>query len=142
AVNQPTALGLSLGLAPAGPQRFSGFGGHRGAARTMEMHDGVDLAAPVGTPVYAAGDGTVLGAEAKGGYGNWIEIEHPGKLATIYGHLSAFAPGVSAGTRVRQGDLSGNTVNTGRSTGPHLHFELRVNGRATDPMGNPALKHV
>ena len=143
-VNQPTALGLSLGLAPAGSQRFVGFGaGARPTGgRGMEMHDGVDLVAAVGTPVYAAGDGIVLGAEAKGGYGNWIEIEHPGKLATIYGHLSAFAPGISAGTRVKQGDLIGYTGNTGRSTGPHLHFELRVNGRATDPMGNPALKHV
>ena len=142
AVNQPTALGLSLGLAPAGPQRFSGFGGQRGAARTMEMHDGVDLAAPVGTPVYAAGDGTVLGAEAKGGYGNWIEIEHPGKLATIYGHLSAFAPGIVAGAHVQQGELIGYTGNTGRSTGPHLHFEIRVNNRPANPIGNAALKHA
>lgn len=142
AVNKPTALGLSLGLAPAGPQRFSGFGGHHGTARTMEMHDGIDLAAPVGTPVYAAGDGTVLGAEAKGGYGNWIEIEHPGKLDTIYGHLSAFAPGIVAGVHVRQGDLIGYTGNTGRSTGPHLHFEIRVNNRPANPIGNAALKHA
>jgi murein DD-endopeptidase MepM/ murein hydrolase activator NlpD len=139
-VNQPTALGLSLGLAPAGAQRFAGFGKNRAASRTMEMHDGVDLAAPVGTPVYAAGDGTVLGAEAKGGYGNWIEIEHPGKLATIYGHLSAFAPGIVAGAHVKQGDLIGYTGNTGRSTGPHLHFEIRVNGRPANPIGNAALK--
>jgi murein DD-endopeptidase MepM/ murein hydrolase activator NlpD len=142
AVNKPTALGLSLGLAPAGAQRFSGFGSHRGTARTMEMHDGVDLAAPVGTPVYAAGDGTVLGAEAKGGYGNWIEIEHPGKLATIYGHLSAFAPGIVAGAHVQQGELIGYTGNTGRSTGPHLHFEIRVNNRPANPIGNAALKHA
>jgi murein DD-endopeptidase MepM/ murein hydrolase activator NlpD len=141
-VNQPTSLGLSLGLAPAGTQRFFGFGpGHPGG-RVMEMHDGVDLVAAVGTPVYAAGDGVVLGAEAKGGYGNWIEIEHPGKLATIYGHLSAFAPGIVAGAHVNQGDLIGYTGNTGRSTGPHLHFEIRVNGRATNPIGNAALKHA
>src|SRR5581483_10285756 len=117
-------------------------GGQRGTGHTMEMHDGVDLAAPVGTPVYAAGDGMVLGAEAKGGYGNWIEIEHPGKLATIYGHLSAFAPGIVAGTHVQQGDLIGYTGNTGRSTGPHLHFEIRVNGRPANPIGNAALKRA
>lgn len=139
-VNQPTALGLKLGLAPGGAQRFVGFSAGRPGGHAMEMHDGVDLAAAMGTPVYAAGDGTVLGAEAKGGYGNWIEIEHPGKLDTIYGHLSAFAPGIAAGARVKQGDLIGYTGNTGRSTGPHLHFEIRVNGRAANPIGNSAMK--
>jgi murein DD-endopeptidase MepM/ murein hydrolase activator NlpD len=136
-VNEPTSLGLSLGLAPVGMHHLGGFKG-----APMAMHEGVDLMAAVGTPVYAAGDGVVLGAEPKGRYGNWIEIEHAGKLATVYGHLSAFAPGIVAGAPVKQGDLIGFTGNTGRTTGPHLHFEIRVNGQPTNPIGNAALKHA
>jgi murein DD-endopeptidase MepM/ murein hydrolase activator NlpD len=138
AVNEPTPLGLSLGLAPGGAHRWGGFK----VGRPLEMHEGVDLMAAVGTPVYAAGDGVVVGAAPNGGYGNWIEIEHAGKLATIYGHLSAFAPGIVAGSKVRQGELIGFTGSTGRSTGPHLHFEVRVNGRPANPIGNSALKHA
>jgi murein DD-endopeptidase MepM/ murein hydrolase activator NlpD len=137
-VNEPTPLGLSLGLAPGGARQFGGFK----TGRSLEMHDGVDLMAAVGTPVYAAGDGIVVGAAPNGGYGNWIEIEHAGKLTTVYGHLSAFAPGIVPGTKVSQGELIGFTGSTGRSTGPHLHFEIRVNGRPTNPIGNPALKHA
>jgi murein DD-endopeptidase MepM/ murein hydrolase activator NlpD len=137
-VNEPTPLGLSLGLAPGGARQFGGFK----TGRSLEMHDGVDLMAAVGTPVYAAGDGIVVGAAPNGGYGNWIEIEHAGKLTTVYGHLSAFAPGIVPGTKVNQGELIGFTGSTGRSTGPHLHFEIRVNGRPTNPIGNPALKHA
>jgi murein DD-endopeptidase MepM/ murein hydrolase activator NlpD len=84
----------------------------------------------------------VVGAAPNGGYGNWIEIEHAGKLATVYGHLSAFAAGIAPGTRVKQGELIGFTGSTGRSTGPHLHFEIRVDGRPTNPIGNAALKHA
>jgi murein DD-endopeptidase MepM/ murein hydrolase activator NlpD len=138
AVNEPTPLGLSVGLAPGGAHRWGGFK----VGRPLEMHEGVDLMAVVGTPVYAAGDGVVVGAAPNGGYGNWIEIEHAGKLATIYGHLSAFAPGIVAGSKVRQGELIGFTGSTGRSTGPHLHFEVRVNGRPANPIGNSALKHA
>ncbi len=138
AVNNPTSLGLTLGLAPAGSSRFTGF---KVGSWHMQLHEGVDLVAAVGTPVYAAGDGVVVGAEPKDRYGNWIEIDHAGKLATVYGHLSAFAPGIKAGAEVKQGDLIGYTGNTGRTTGPHLHFEIRVNGRPTNPIGNPALKH-
>jgi murein DD-endopeptidase MepM/ murein hydrolase activator NlpD len=146
-VNVATPLGMQLGLAPqpapaSAARKFSGFSG------PMVMHEGVDLAADLGTPIRAAGDGVVTGAEAKGGYGNWIEIEHepgaPGakapKLATVYGHLSKFAPGIKPGTRVHQGDVIGYVGSTGRSTGPHLHFEILQNGRPTNPMISLALR--
>ena len=82
----------------------------------------------------AAASGTVVGAAPNAGYGNWIRIDHAGNVATVYGHLSAFAPGVSAGTKVERGQLIGFVGNTGRSTGAHLHFEVINRGQATDPM--------
>ena len=87
----------------------------------------------------------MLGAELKGGYGNWIEIEHvPGakapELATVYCHLSGFAPGIVPGVRVKQGDVIGFVGSTGRSTGPHLHFEILEDGRPTNPMSSLALR--
>jgi murein DD-endopeptidase MepM/ murein hydrolase activator NlpD len=145
-VNIPTVLGLQMGL--AGPNaRLKGF--HH--APTMFMHEGVDLAADVGTPIHAAGDGVVKGAQPNGGYGNWIEIEHddvlttplhgkPAKISTVYGHLSAFAPGIAPGVRVKQGDVIGFVGSTGRSTGPHLHFEILQNGHPTNPMISPTLR--
>jgi murein DD-endopeptidase MepM/ murein hydrolase activator NlpD len=139
AMNTPTPRGLAMGLSPPGANRLGGF---RVGGTNVQLHEGVDLVAAVGTPVYAAGDGIVVGAEPKGRYGNWIEIEHPGKLATVYGHLSAFATGITAGSEVKRGELIGFTGNTGRTTGPHLHFEVRVNGRPTNPIGNAALKHA
>jgi len=134
-----------------------GAGAAKGAARPhgrkLMMHDGVDLAAETGTPIHAAGDGIVVGAEPKGGYGNWIEIEHdapsngpldgfrrPSKLMTVYGHLSSFAPGIAPGVRVSQGEVIGYVGSTGRSTGPHLHFEILSNGKPTNPMINLALR--
>jgi len=136
-VNGATPLGVSLGLAPGGTSRSAL------PARPLFMHEGVDLAAPPGTPVFAAGDGTVKGAAPNGGYGNWILIEHDGgKLATIYGHLAAFAPGIEPGARVVQGELIGFVGNTGRSTGPHLHFELLSDGKPVNPMTHPAAKRA
>ncbi len=137
--NAPTPLGLKMGLAPRAPAAGRSF------SAPMAMHEGVDLAAELGTPIRAAGDGVVLGAELKGGYGNWIEIEHAAgakapELATVYGHLSGFAPGIVPGTRVKQGDVIGFVGSTGRSTGPHLHFEILENGRPTNPMGSLALR--
>ena len=90
--------------------------------------------APPGTPVYAAADGIVVGAAPNGGYGNWIQIQHHDKLATVYGHLMAFAPGIEPGESVERGDLIGFVGSTGRSTGAHLHFEIRVDGKPVDPM--------
>ena len=110
--------------------------------RPLFMHDGVDLVAATGTPVYAASDGIVIGAAPNGGYGNWIRIDHPGKLSTVYGHLSGFAPGIEEGARVRQGELIGFVGNTGRSTGSHLHFEILSNGRAVDPLAYPETKRA
>ncbi|WP_428660491.1 M23 family metallopeptidase [Reyranella sp.] len=135
----PTPLGLKMGLAPRAP------GARSSSGTSMAMHEGVDLVAEMGTPVRAAGDGVVRGAEPKGGYGNWIEIEHaPGakapELATVYGHLSAFAPGIVPGAQVKQGDVIGFVGSTGRSTGPHLHFEILTNGKPTNPMNSPALR--
>ena len=151
-VNVPTTAGLQAGLIAPGAalKAFGGgFGAH--AAPTMFMHEGVDLAADVGTPIHAAGDGVVKGAQPNGGYGNWIEIEHddamiaplngkPAKISTIYGHLSAFAPGIAPGMRVKQGDVIGFVGSTGRSTGPHLHFEILQNGHPTNPMISPTLR--
>jgi len=104
------------------------------------MHEGIDLVAPAGTPVYAAADGVVVGAAPNGRYGNWIRIEHGAKLATVYGHLMAFAPGIEPGESVVRGELIGFVGNTGRSTGAHLHFELQVDGKAVNPINHPELK--
>jgi murein DD-endopeptidase MepM/ murein hydrolase activator NlpD len=135
--NKATPLGASLGLSPKGTARATP------PARPLVMHEGVDLAAPPGTPVFAAGDGTVKGAAPNGGYGNWILIEHEGgKLSTVYGHLAAFAPGIEPGARVMQGELIGFVGNTGRSTGPHLHFELLSDGKPVNPMNHPATKRT
>ena len=110
--------------------------------RPLFMHDGADFVAPTGTPVYAAADGVVIGAAPNGGYGNWIRIDHQGKLSTVYGHLSSFAPGIQEGARVSEGELIGFVGNTGRSTGSHLHFEILSNGKAVDPLAYPDLKRA
>lgn len=94
-------------------------------------HKGVDLAQPTGTPVYATADGVVSRAEPFSSYGNYIQIEHGGELQTRYAHLSGYA--VTAGDQVRKGQLIGYVGSTGRSTGPHLHYEVRVAGEAVDP---------
>ena len=106
----------------------------------MFMHEGVDLVAPAGTPIYAAADGVVVGAAPNGRYGNWIRIEHGGRLATVYGHLSAFAPGIEPGDAVVRGELIGFVGSTGRSTGAHLHFELLSDGKPVNPINHPELK--
>src|SRR5690606_28214645 len=94
-------------------------------------HNGIDLAAPTGTPVYATADGIVARADRFGSYGNYIQIEHGGEMQTRFAHLSGYA--VSAGDRVRKGDLIGYVGSPGRSTGPHLHYEVRGAGEAVDP---------
>ncbi|MGZ3215886.1 DUF5930 domain-containing protein [Paracoccus sp. T5] len=105
----------------------SGFG-----RRWGRMHEGIDMAGPVGTPIHATGDGVVTFAGRKGAYGNLITIEHELGTETRYGHLNRIR--VKAGQRVSQGERIGDMGNTGRSTGPHLHYEVRMNGRAVDPM--------
>jgi murein DD-endopeptidase MepM/ murein hydrolase activator NlpD len=94
-------------------------------------HKGVDLAQPSGTPVYATADGIVSKAERFSSYGNYIQIEHGGQIQTRYAHLSGYA--VAAGDQVTKGQLIGYVGSTGRSTGPHLHYEVRIAGEAVDP---------
>ena len=97
-------------------------------------HQGIDFAAPTGTPIYAVADATVAFSGWMGGYGNLIILEHAGGYRTYYAHLSAFAPGMEPGTGVGRGQEIGAVGSTGQSTGPHLHFELRKNGRYVNPM--------
>jgi murein DD-endopeptidase MepM/ murein hydrolase activator NlpD len=99
------------------------------------VHEGVDFGAPIGTPILAAGDGVVTRASAMGGYGNVVDISHDGTWSTRYGHISRFSAGLRPGDRVKQGDVIAFVGNTGRSTGPHLHFEVRRNGQAINPLG-------
>jgi murein DD-endopeptidase MepM/ murein hydrolase activator NlpD len=98
------------------------------------MHTGVDWADKVGTPVFAAGNGTVLKASWDSGYGNRVEIQHTNGYVTTYNHMSAYAKGITPGTRVRQGQVIGFLGSTGLSTGPHLHYEVIVNGHFVDPL--------
>ncbi|MBI1275253.1 peptidoglycan DD-metalloendopeptidase family protein [bacterium] len=98
-----------------------------------KMHRGVDFGAPTGTPVYAAGDGQVAYAGGKGGYGNYIQLSHSNGFATAYGHLSRIAAKIRPGVGVKQGQLIGYVGSTGMSTGPHLHYEILVNGAQVNP---------
>jgi murein DD-endopeptidase MepM/ murein hydrolase activator NlpD len=99
---------------------------------TIRAHQGTDYAAPLGTPVYAAGAGRINFRGVKGGYGNVIQIDHGQGIETLYGHLSRFAP-QRAGAHVQQGETIGYVGMTGLATGPHLHFEYHINGRFVDP---------
>jgi murein DD-endopeptidase MepM/ murein hydrolase activator NlpD len=101
-------------------------------------HQGVDYSAAPGTPVRATSDGLVTKAGRDGGYGNLVELRHVNGIRTRYGHLSGFAAGVRVGERVRQGATIGYVGSTGLSTGPHLHYEFLVNGRATNPQRRDA----
>ena len=103
----------------------------------IRAHKGVDYAAPTGTPIRAAGDGKVEFAGVKGGYGNVIMLEHGAGITTVYGHMSRFANGMHNGSRVSQGDTIGYVGMTGAATGPHLHYEYRVNGEHKDPRTVP-----
>ena len=124
-MSAPSAAGL---IWPLDGLFTSGFG-----YRWGRMHEGIDIAVSEGTPIRAAKGGTVIMASYNGGYGNYTCIDHGGGLSTCYAHQSGFA--ASAGQSVSQGQIIGYSGNTGSSTGPHLHFEVRVNGAAQDPMG-------
>lgn len=100
---------------------------------TWRRHTGTDYAAPMGTPVRAIGDGVVVAAGWRGGYGNCVDIRHPNGFVSRYGHLRNFARGIRPGARVKMGSTIGFVGMTGWATGPHLHFEIRVNGRPRDP---------
>jgi murein DD-endopeptidase MepM/ murein hydrolase activator NlpD len=113
----------------------SGFGGrNHPILGYTKMHTGVDWASPMGTPIFAAGNGVIETAGWEGGYGKYIRIRHANGYETAYGHMSAFARGMETGKRVRQGQIIGYVGSTGLSTGAHLHYEISINGRFVDPM--------
>lgn len=118
-----------------GARLTSGFGlRHHPILGYTKMHRGVDFAAPPGTPIMAAGDGIVLSAGRSGSYGNLVVLRHGGAYETAYGHLSRFVRGLHPGQRVHQGEVVGFVGATGRATGPHLHYEVRRAGAATNPL--------
>ncbi|GAB5502617.1 peptidoglycan DD-metalloendopeptidase family protein [Pyruvatibacter sp.] len=99
-----------------------------------KMHTGTDFAAPTGTPIYAAGNGTIVKAGWQGGYGKYVKIRHANGYETAYAHMSRIGKGITPGARVTQGQTIGRVGTTGRSTGPHLHYEVHVKGKKVNPM--------
>ena len=99
-----------------------------------KMHKGVDFAAPVGTPVYAGGNGVIEMAGVNGGYGKYIRIRHNNEYKTAYAHLNSYRKGISKGVRVNQGEVIGYVGSTGRSTGPHLHYEIIYQNKKVNPL--------
>ena len=119
----------------SGARTSSGFGMRRHPILGYtKMHAGIDFAAPVGTPIKAAGDGVVEMASRFGAYGNYVRVRHTSPYKTAYAHMSRIARGIQPGTRVRQGQVIGYVGTTGRSTGPHLHYEILVDNRQVNPM--------
>lgn len=114
----------------------SGFSGSRfhPVLNKWRAHKGVDFAAPTGTPVKATSDGIVASYGYQNGYGNVVTISHQGRYSTIYGHMSRFAKGLQRGQRVNQGDVIGYVGMTGITSGPHLHYEFKVDGQQRDPL--------
>ena len=124
-VRKPVAIGIMR----------SGFGErNHPLLHYMKSHTGVDWAAPFGTPIFAAGNGTIDEIGVKGGYGKYVRIRHPNGYQTAYGHMTAFARGLNVGSRVRQGQVIGFVGSTGLSTGAHVHFEILINDRFVNPM--------
>jgi murein DD-endopeptidase MepM/ murein hydrolase activator NlpD len=120
----PSSSGL---IWPVSGPVVSGFG-----MRWGRMHEGIDIAVGYGTPIHAAASGTVIFSGWMGGYGNFVIIDHGGGMATAYGHQSSIAVG---GGTVSQGQVIGYVGCTGHCFGPHLHFEVRINGSPVDPLG-------
>jgi murein DD-endopeptidase MepM/ murein hydrolase activator NlpD len=112
--------------------------------QAWRAHKGVDYGAPTGTRIKAAGDGVVEFAGKQGGYGNVVIMRHQSKYTTLYGHLSGFAKGLHKGTRVSQGDVIAYVGATGLATGPHLHYEFRIDGVQQNPLriAMPAAPHI
>ena len=98
------------------------------------MHKGVDFAAATGTPIYAAGNGIVEFVGWKSGYGRFILIKHNGSISTAYAHASKFASNLKKGNKVEQGEIIAYVGRSGRTTGPHLHYEVRINGKQVNPL--------
>lgn len=135
---RPGQISIGSGVLPsrlpvAAIALTSGFGMRTHPLLDMRrMHAGVDLAAPMGSPIVAPSDGVVRFANWRGGYGMFIDVDHGGGIETRYGHMSRL--NVTAGQRVRAGDVLGFVGSTGLSTGPHLHYEVRVNGQPVNPL--------
>jgi murein DD-endopeptidase MepM/ murein hydrolase activator NlpD len=124
-VRKPVAIGIMR----------SGFGArNHPLLGYYKMHTGVDWAAPLGTSIYASGNGTVEKVGWESGYGKYVKIKHANGYETAYGHMTAFARSTQPGARVRQGQVIGYVGSTGLSTGPHVHYEILVNGRFVDPL--------
>ncbi len=124
-VRKPVAAGIMR----------SGFGSrNHPLLGYTKMHTGVDWAAPLGTAIYASGNGTVEKVGWESGYGKYVRIKHANGYETAYGHMTAFARSTQPGARVRQGQVIGYVGSTGLSTGPHVHYEILVNGRFVDPL--------
>ncbi len=126
-----------------GAKLSSGFGNRKHPILGFtKMHKGVDFAAPTGTPIFAAGDGIIEYSGWKGTYGKYIRIKHNGTFKTAYAHLSKIYK--KKGTRIKQGDVIGTLGSTGRSTGPHLHYEILLGGRQVNPLRIklPSGKHI
>ena len=98
----------------------------------VARHNGIDIPAPHGTPIYATADGIVGRAQRLGGYGNYVEVEHGNAIQTRYGHMSSYI--VTPGQQVKKGQILGYVGSTGRSTGNHLHYEVRIEGAPVNPM--------
>lgn len=135
------ALKKAFLLAPLEFSRISsGFGTRwHPILNRMGQHKGIDYAAPAGTPIRAAGDGRISFRGQKGGYGNAVMLSHSGGIETLYGHMSAFASSLFVGKRVKQGEVIGYVGMTGLATGPHLHYEYRVDGVHRNPASIKAL---
>jgi len=130
-----SAKGMLMKTPVDGARISSGFGSRfHPILGYTRMHKGVDFAVPTGTPVMAAGAGTIKFMGRANGYGNFVLINHGDNYATAYGHLSRFAPGMRQGARVRQGQVFAYSGMTGMATGPHLHYEIRVNNTQVNPL--------
>ncbi len=101
---------------------------------TIRAHKGVDYAASTGTPIKATSDGKIVHRGKKGGYGNTIIVQHGSKYSTLYAHMSKYRSGLTTGSRVKQGQIIGYVGSSGLATGPHLHYEFRVDGVHRDPL--------
>jgi murein DD-endopeptidase MepM/ murein hydrolase activator NlpD len=117
-----------------GARISSGFGQRKHPVLGYtKMHKGIDFAVGVGTPIYAAGDGTIEMMQRWSSFGNYVRIRHNSSIKTAYAHMSKFAKGLGAGSRVKQGQVIGYVGATGRVTGPHLHYEVLMNGTQVNP---------
>lgn len=135
--DEGNALKRAFLKAPLSFRRISsGFskGRFHPVLKRYRPHHGIDYAAPAGTPVSAVGDGTVAFSGYKGDYGKLVMIRHPNGYKTYYGHLSRIGKGISPGVKVGQGEVIGYVGSTGLATGPHLHYEMRVNGAPFNPL--------